>query len=839
MIDEEPTGSTKKTAKVAKKVDDEADPLADVEKSGETLNNDPPNYEKGKYWASLLIEKYPSFVYENIPVESRLHLQSTIGSHLKSKYPFLSALMHDQAMIPTPLEDEFIEWYKDLESDGFKNVIIPNVAAAPMFNLNDSMMDDFDAGPSVEAQACSYCAAVTNARLRLGKLCDLCYSQSRQSKTAANNASIIPRNSLGGVKKKKKVTRPSLPNLSTPADPVAPVEVEIEGLLSELDHPTLLEQFKSRAKYSTIRNWIEDFVKKFGSLQDIRLFRKSNGNSLPQKLQKRFLNDLKSSRLVSPTRQVAEDDQVDNDQPPQLVVDDSDDDEVESERGQARLWRLIIEEKYPNFVFSNFSEYHMRRVTQLFLEEHCTEQELTKIRRSKVKLVPSRLVSKYCKAFLGKEIVGFSIDGETAVTPINSAATNRIFWKDLIRREIPEYCIPLPMSEESTLLGESVGAFLNTLYTPAAASKAIKKYRKMVTQEVRNGFVEWFKTNHVFPAVALTPEQEAELAEAEARHQMVLELVNTSSDLNLLLREKYPEFEIPKGNARVVRGLKRTVEQFAESHFEELELQHCKNDSGEIRIPFRLADQFLEFFKEREVVDFSINEDRVQLDPSFVDTCLFWIDLIKLHYTEYNLMALEWSSLAPEIDNFLADECTEEELDTISENFAPRRKMIPSRLIDSFLIWFRKETYISHVDPVSWEALVQQTCPSFNEEMMTKSDSEQVTAFLKKNFTPDERDVLEQFFKQMIPKRLCEGFMKWFTKKFGSYITAANSGTVSGGLSSKDFKEWSQIIRETKIKFEFESRQIDAQKCIKKFLGKYCTFAETAYLSTKIGRAHV
>ena len=36
----------------------------------------------------------------------------------------------------------------------------------------------------------------------------------------------------------------------------------------------------------------EDFVKKFGSLQDIRLFRKSNGNSLPQKLQKRFLNDL-------------------------------------------------------------------------------------------------------------------------------------------------------------------------------------------------------------------------------------------------------------------------------------------------------------------------------------------------------------------------------------------------------------------------------------------------------------------------------------------------------------------------------------------------------------------
>jgi hypothetical protein len=120
--------------------------------------------------------------------------------------------------------------------------------------------------------------------------------------------------------------------------------------------------------------------------------------------------------------------------------------------------------------------------------------------------------------------------------------------------------------------------------------------------------------------------------------------------------------------------------------------------------------------------------------------------------------------------------------------------------------------------------VVKTKFENFTMESLSKDNIIGIHKYIDSKLSKDEKDVLEQFFEKMIPSRLSGQFLDWISKKLGRILSDELYVDPSG------FKEWTEVIREQGIKFNFENQR-EAVASIKKFLLQHANAREEQILN--------
>ena len=617
----------------------------------------------------------------------------------------------------------------------------------------------------------------------------------------------------------KKRERPQIANNESKVVFQTKTFVNLETVFRETFPEQVVNTFTARPKYSKMRNWIDSYLKTAGKPQVMYAFRNSGGNQFPAELLPAFLENFEKANFGQAV--TSQDHIIDT------STDDisQDNDELIFSTNEISIaepgplhWRNLVKLKYPEFIFDKHSEFKMRNAVSNFILKECSDCEKIKIRRSKIKLIPFRLLDEFISFFQEMEKTDFG-DEEGGKQMYTSKAC---FWKDLVLQKWPNFVFPPLASDESCEMAGMVASdFLQVHCSPEEFQFHTKNLRKTIPANLTEKFFEWVESCGLLkwaetdsPSVVTENEMESNNNE-EQPDAIVIEFVPWETIIN----EKYSEFDFPTGNARDMRAITNSVNAFIKENLSEEEISTLEKSENLKRIPLTKADDFLAWFKIQEEQDFAIG--RTSSSPVSEDVAKGWIhwkEVISKNYTEYNLQTLEWKSLDKVLKNFLVDECNDDEMDHLAD-FVNDPKIIPKRLISSFLVWFKKETYISQVDPIRWQTVVSDAYPKFKEEYLSKANTSAIEKYIQCKLSSDEHDVLEQFFELMIPSRLSDQFLKWFSFAF--------SHLLSDDLdySKARFRDWNEIIREENIKFDFENQR-EANLAIRKMLELYANAKE-------------
>lgn len=411
----------------------------------------------------------------------------------------------------------------------------------------------------------------------------------------------------------------------------------------------------------------------------------------------------------------------------------------DSDEDDSRFWMDIIRERDPSFVFPSSYDLSlyplMMKGIQQFLRKRCNTNELKILKRHLPrKFIPGTLVSLFVDWFFKAHQQGFRTDDDQVAT--KNLGTEPMYWKDLITTHFPDFVFPALM-ESATFYNPTM--YENMVYSvnrfvatecPDAGDGATMN----IPKENQSQFIEWFR----------------EMAKKGFKQDYTdYETDSEYDDITRAMACKtlpVPQSELPT-LAIPSQGLKGVPQK----------AYPCVPSSSTTPLPKKAIQAHASTSKRKAESNLGDGDWQQVVQFYYPE----WMkDLSKNHFN-YKARILK------DLPNFFGQYLTEEEMQN-SLKSRSSSKLIPARLHEKFIEWFKQRDRVSFKsdEPQSiaaepWIDVVRQKFPAFQGDIMRFATN--ITRFLNEECEQEESVQMQSFDIPRIPSRLIDKFLDWFT----------------------------------------------------------------------------